>query len=329
MVVAQEIDGHDRFSCFRSGSDDRGVICSPRLGFRGLQHCARLRAEVGSAAADDRGDCSPETAVYCAEDGQRGLRCGSDAAHVGSAGQRVTADRIRMLPNRGSLTSLEQFLLSENTPPPLEVPEQSFREQFASALGSLMPALYACARGQVGIAGTTILLRSDGSVASVNVGGGGFGGTPAGRCMEGVIRGGRFPTFRQSTRRVSYPIRFRSPDEFRQMQTRSAQQAALRQAEVGRQEAARARCPLDPECVARAQEAAEVEFRRAQAAALAQRAAEERRTQLDAARSACERNCGPGHPYYIAVYTSCMRRSGMDSVCANNARIMCANNTCR
>jgi hypothetical protein len=54
-----------------------------------------------------------------------------------------------------------------------------------------------------------VVVRSDGTVGSVSVGGSPFGGTPQGSCMEGVIRGATFPQFRQTTFRVTYPISIR------------------------------------------------------------------------------------------------------------------------
>jgi hypothetical protein len=54
----------------------------------------------------------------------------------------------------------------------------------------------------------TIVVRGDGTVASVGVGGGPFAGAPA-ACMEGVMRSATFPPFRQTQFRVQYPMSFR------------------------------------------------------------------------------------------------------------------------
>lgn len=59
------------------------------------------------------------------------------------------------------------------------------------------------------MANAAIILRNDGSVASVSVGGSPFGGTPQGACMERVIRTARFPAFRANTFRLSYPFNIR------------------------------------------------------------------------------------------------------------------------
>jgi hypothetical protein len=72
-----------------------------------------------------------------------------------------------------------------------------------------MPQIRQCAGDQVGMANASILVRGDGSVASVSVGGQPFGGSPQGACMEGALRGARFPQFSQSTFRVNYPFNIR------------------------------------------------------------------------------------------------------------------------
>jgi hypothetical protein len=72
-----------------------------------------------------------------------------------------------------------------------------------------MARLRACAGDQVGMGLATILVRSDGSVASVTVGGNPFGGSPQGACMEGVLRSAQFPAFRQTTAQVRYPFNIR------------------------------------------------------------------------------------------------------------------------
>jgi hypothetical protein len=52
-----------------------------------------------------------------------------------------------------------------------------------------------------------ILVRNDGSIGSVSIGGSPFAGTPQGACMEGALRNARFPAFRQTTFRVQFPMR--------------------------------------------------------------------------------------------------------------------------
>jgi hypothetical protein len=92
---------------------------------------------------------------------------------------------------------------------PANAPETPSQAEVARTLGRLMPQIRQCAGDQVGIAPTTILIRNDGSVATVSVGGSPFGGSPQGACMEGVIRNARFNPFRQTTYRVSYPFSIR------------------------------------------------------------------------------------------------------------------------
>jgi hypothetical protein len=91
-----------------------------------------------------------------------------------------------------------------------DLPTAPSRGDVARTLGRLMPQIRQCAGDQVGLANATILVRSDGSPASVSIGGHPFGGTPQGACMEGVLRGAAFPPFRQSTFRVNYPFAIRA-----------------------------------------------------------------------------------------------------------------------
>jgi hypothetical protein len=70
----------------------------------------------------------------------------------------------------------------------------------------LLPAIRGCTAGQSGLATATIVVRNDGRVAKVDVEGTPFGGSPSGRCMEGVIRRARFPVFAQATFRVRFPF---------------------------------------------------------------------------------------------------------------------------
>ena len=72
-----------------------------------------------------------------------------------------------------------------------------------------MPRIRECANGQAGMALATIMVRNDGNVASVAIGGSPFGGSPQGACMEGVLRSARFPAFRQTQFRVQYPMSIR------------------------------------------------------------------------------------------------------------------------
>jgi hypothetical protein len=72
-----------------------------------------------------------------------------------------------------------------------------------------MPQIRACAGEQVGLAVATILVRNDGTVASVAIGGSPFAGTPQGACMEGALRRATFPPFRASSFRIQYPISIR------------------------------------------------------------------------------------------------------------------------
>jgi hypothetical protein len=76
-----------------------------------------------------------------------------------------------------------------------------------STLGRLSNAMKACAAGQTGVATATLIVRSNGKVASASIGGSPFGGTPQGRCMEGVLRRAEFERFSNPTTRIQYPFR--------------------------------------------------------------------------------------------------------------------------
>jgi len=91
-----------------------------------------------------------------------------------------------------------------------DLPSTPSRGDVARTLGRLMSQIRQCAGDQVGLANATILVRSDGSPASVAIGGHPFGGTPQGACMEGVLRRAQFPPFRQNTFRVNYPFAIRA-----------------------------------------------------------------------------------------------------------------------
>ena len=80
------------------------------------------------------------------------------------------------------------------------------RQQVADSIRVLLPAIRGCAKGRSGLATASIVIRNTGRVASVTVRGDGFTKTPNGRCIEGVIRRARFPKFRQSVFRVTYPL---------------------------------------------------------------------------------------------------------------------------
>jgi hypothetical protein len=86
------------------------------------------------------------------------------------------------------------------------------RQDVSRILGGLLPQIRQCAGDQVGLAPAAVLVRNDGTVATVSVGGSPFGGTPQGRCMEGVVRSAAFPRFRQTTFRITYPFSIRPPE---------------------------------------------------------------------------------------------------------------------
>ncbi|MDH5670874.1 MAG: hypothetical protein OEZ06_01935 [Myxococcales bacterium] len=92
---------------------------------------------------------------------------------------------------------------------PSELPMMPSREEVHEAMAVLLPAIRGCAMGQSGLATASIIVRSDGRVASASVAGAPFAGSPSGRCMEGVVRRARFPRFKQPTFRVKFPLSIR------------------------------------------------------------------------------------------------------------------------
>ena len=89
------------------------------------------------------------------------------------------------------------------------LPDTPPRSDVSRTLGRMLPQIRQCAADQVGLANATIIVRNDGTVGSVSIGGHPFGGTPQGACMEGVIRRAQFQPFRQSTFRITYPFAIR------------------------------------------------------------------------------------------------------------------------
>jgi hypothetical protein len=70
----------------------------------------------------------------------------------------------------------------------------------------LAPAVRACAQGQSGLAEMDIVVYRDGHVSSAKVTTPPFFQTPAGQCMEGVVRRAQFPRFTQHQFRLTVPF---------------------------------------------------------------------------------------------------------------------------
>lgn len=98
---------------------------------------------------------------------------------------------------------------SRTVPDDPNLPEVPDRAAVSRSLGRMVPGIRQCAGAEVGLATATILIKNDGSVATVSIGGSPFGGTAAGTCMEGVVKRAEFPRFRQTTFRVTYPFSIR------------------------------------------------------------------------------------------------------------------------
>jgi hypothetical protein len=102
-----------------------------------------------------------------------------------------------------TMAAVMEAAMDENLP---DVPSRS---AVTRALGGLMSRMRQCAGEQEGLATARIRVRNDGTVASVNIGGRPFGGTPQGECMERIVRTARFPRFRRTNFDVTYPFSIR------------------------------------------------------------------------------------------------------------------------
>lgn len=136
-----------------------------------------------------------------------------EAAPRASALDSVLDQALGGRPDRsGTRTTAAPAAAPSPTPaaaPAADLPNTPSETDVRRVLGRAMPQIRACAGDLVGMAVATIMVRSDGTVGSVALGGSPFGGTPQGACMEGVLRDTRFPAFRQTQFRVQYPISIR------------------------------------------------------------------------------------------------------------------------
>ena len=89
------------------------------------------------------------------------------------------------------------------------LPETPSRGTVTRVMGGLTPRIRRCAGEQVGMAIARVTVKNDGTVQTANIGNPPFAGTPQGACMQGVIRGARFPAFRRSTFNLSFPYNIR------------------------------------------------------------------------------------------------------------------------
>ena len=80
------------------------------------------------------------------------------------------------------------------------------QQELQDIVKRLAPAVRACAQGQSGLAEMDIVVYRDGRVTSAKVTTPPFFQTPAGQCMEGVLRRAHFPRFSQRQFRVRVPF---------------------------------------------------------------------------------------------------------------------------
>lgn len=95
---------------------------------------------------------------------------------------------------------------AEVSPSAEVLPATPSPQDVASTMGKLRFAMLGCAMGQTGALTAALAVRNDGRVSSAQVIGAPFAGTPAGRCMEGVLRSAHFARFKQSIFNVHYAL---------------------------------------------------------------------------------------------------------------------------
>jgi hypothetical protein len=81
------------------------------------------------------------------------------------------------------------------------------RQEVSQAMSDVLPDVRRCAGGRSGVVTADVTVRGNGLVSRARIRGAPFARTPAGRCMERAIRSARFPRFRKSVFRVTYPFR--------------------------------------------------------------------------------------------------------------------------
>lgn len=186
---------------------------------------ARAESESGASSSEEAVPAQPSSSDAPAPSAQASAtvaerasapRAGSDRREAPAQGDGQLDDVLDQAlggrPNRegtAAAASSAPARAAEEPAAQANLPPTPSRGDIARVLGALMPRIRQCAGDQVGMALATILVRNDGSVATVAVGGNPFGGTPQGACMEGAIRTATFPRFQQSTFRVSYPFNIR------------------------------------------------------------------------------------------------------------------------
>jgi hypothetical protein len=183
---------------------------------------AQASAGTGTGAADETGTRGRERSVSTAAQASAGTGARPDSASRPGAsssldgvldqalGGRPDRTGTRTVPVGGEASGSSIRAATPTASPAAgDLPETPSQSDVRRVLGQLMPQIRACAGEQVGIAVATIIVRNDGTVASVAIGGSPFAGTPQGSCMEGALRSASFPRFRAPTFRVQYPISIR------------------------------------------------------------------------------------------------------------------------
>ena len=172
---------------------------APRAG--GTTASAPAAAPTPEPRVEQRAEATMAAATMTADPAPGG---GLDDVLNQALGGRPAAGGTR------TVSAMQAPTIEPATTPAANLPATPSRGDVARTLGRLMAQIRQCAGDQVGLANATIMVRSDGTAASVSIGGHPFGGTPQGACMEGVLRRAQFPPFRQNTFRVNYPFAIRA-----------------------------------------------------------------------------------------------------------------------
>lgn len=164
------------------------------------------------AAENDSNDNDSESAA--ASDAQRAARKDAAARTARrSASSRSRASRsssppstqpIRTPRKSRDLDSLLSGAVGGKSSAP-DLPDTPSRKQVFDALKAVQPAVKACGRGEHGTATAAITVNGgSGRVTNVSVSGP-FRGTPQEPCIERAVKRAKFPRFKRSSFRVSFP----------------------------------------------------------------------------------------------------------------------------
>lgn len=179
---ARSGSARDRYS-YRAGSKYRRKGSGRRARARGEGHSSASREATTATEASSSGERSIDSLL----DSALGASSSSSASKTASGAARQGG--------RGDSSGSGLALMPS-------------RQEVSRAMSEVLPDVRSCAGGRTGVVTADITVRSNGLVSSVRIRGAPFARTPSGRCMERAVRSARFPHFRKSVFRVTYPFRF-------------------------------------------------------------------------------------------------------------------------